>query len=46
MLASAHFFVVLSDGNQAWKTGSDKELVMVSVERNSKIVFMWIYYYA
>ena len=39
MLASAYFFAVLSDGSQARKTGSDKELVMVRVERNGKIVF-------
>ena len=38
LLASAHIFVVLSDGSQAQKIGSDKELVMVRVERNGKIV--------
>ena len=38
--ASAHFFAVLSNGSQAHKTGSDKELVMVRVERNGKIVFL------
>ena len=32
VLASGHFFAVLSDGSQARKTGSDKELVMVRVE--------------
>ena len=46
VLASAHFFAVLSDGCQAGKTGSDKELVMVPVERNGKIVFlMWLHWY-
>ena len=46
VLASAHFFAVLSDGCQAGKTGSDKELVMVPVERNGKIVFlMWLHCY-
>ena len=40
VLASGHFFAVLSDGSQARKTGSDKELVMVRVERNGKIVFL------
>ena len=40
MLASAHFFAVLSDGSQARKTRSDKELVMARVERNGKIVFL------
>ena len=32
VLASGHFFAVLSDGSQARKTGSDKEVVMVRVE--------------
>ena len=40
MLASAHFFAVLSDGSQARKTRSDKEPFMVRVERNGKIVFL------
>ena len=40
VLASAHFFAVLSDGSQARKTRSDKELVMARVERNGKIVFL------
>ena len=40
MLASAHFFAVLSDGSQAQKTRSDKEPFMVRVERNGKIVFL------
>ena len=40
MLASANFFVVLSDVSEARRTGSDKELIMVRVERNGKIVFL------
>ena len=41
VLGRAYFFAVLSaDGSQARKTGSDKELVMVRVERNGKIVFL------
>ena len=47
MLASAHFFAVLSDGSQAWKTGSDKKLVMVRVLRNDETVFlMWLHCHA
>ena len=47
VLASAHFFATLSDGSQARKSGSDKELVMVRVERNGKILFlMWLHCHA
>ena len=47
MLASANLFVVLSDGSEAQRSGSDKELVMVCVERNGKIVFLiWLHCYA
>ena len=35
VIASKHFMSLLSDGSQARKTGSEKELVMVRVERNS-----------
>ena len=34
ILCSANFFALLSDGSQARKTGADKEMVMVRVERN------------
>ena len=40
MLASANLFAVLSDGSEAQRSGSEKELVMVCVERNGKIVFL------
>ncbi len=34
VIASKHFMSLMSDGSQARKTGSEKELVMVPVERN------------
>ena len=34
ILASAHFMKVLTDGSQARKTGSHKEMVLVRTERN------------
>ena len=34
VIASQHFFSLLSDGSQARKTGTEKELVMIRVERN------------
>ncbi len=34
VIASKHFMSLMSDGSQARKTGSEKELVMVRVERN------------
>ena len=44
VVAGAHFFATLSDGSQAQKTGSEKELVMVCVERNGKVLFlMWLH---
>ena len=33
-LASSHFMSVLTDGSQARKTGSDKEMVLIRIERN------------
>ena len=36
VLTTTNFFALLSDGSQARKTGSDKELVMTRVERNGK----------
>ena len=33
IMASSHFFSLLSDRSQAHKTGSDKELVLVRIER-------------
>ena len=35
IIASQHFMSLMSDGSQARKTGTEKELVMVRVERNS-----------
>jgi ABC-type uncharacterized transport system substrate-binding protein len=40
VLASKNFFAILSDGSQARKTGSDKEMVMVRVERNGEIIII------
>ena len=34
ILASKHFMTILSDGSQARKTKSDKEMVLVRIERN------------
>ena len=34
IIASQHFMSLMSDGSQARKTGSEKELIMVRVERN------------
>ena len=34
VIASKHFMSLMSDGSQARKTGSEKELVMIRVERN------------
>ena len=43
VFVSAHFFATLSDYRQAWKTTLEKELVMVHVERNGKILFLiWL----
>ena len=36
IISSSNFFAVLSDGSQARKTQSDKEMVMVRLERNGK----------
>ena len=32
-MASLHFFSLLSDMSQAHKTGSDKELILIRIER-------------
>lgn len=37
ILASAKFFAILSVGSQARKTGNDKELVMIHLERNDNL---------
>ena len=34
ILASAHFMSVWTDGSQARKTGSDKEMFLVQMQRN------------
>ena len=34
ILASAHFMSVLTDGSQARKTGTNKEMVLVRTQRN------------
>ena len=33
IMASLHFFSLLSDGSQACKTGSDKDLIFIRIER-------------
>jgi len=40
VLASANFVALLSDSSQTRKTGSEKEMVMVRVERNGKFFFL------
>ena len=42
IIASSNFFGVLSDGSQARKTQSDKEMVMVRLERNGKFLLLII----
>ena len=39
-MASSHFSSLLSDGSQARKTGSDKELVLIRVERGGILVYI------
>lgn len=39
VLASSHFMSILTDGSQARKTGSDKEMVLVRTERNGIPVY-------
>ena len=36
IIASTHFMSLLTDGSQARKSGADKEMVLVRVERNGK----------
>ena len=40
IMASSHFSSLLSDGSQARKTGSDKELVLIRVERGGILVYI------
>ena len=40
IMASSHFFSLLSDGSQARKTGPDKELVLIRVERGGIPVYI------
>ena len=37
ILGSSNFMAVLTDGSQARKTGSDKEMVLIRTERNGNI---------
>ena len=40
IMASSHFFSLLSDESQALKTGSDKELVLIRIERGGIPVYI------
>ena len=40
VMASSHFFSLLSDGSQAGKTGPDKELVLIRIERGGILVYI------
>ena len=40
IMISWHFFSLLSDGSQACKTGSDKELVLFRIERSGIPVYI------
>ena len=40
IMASLHFFSLLSDETQARKTGSDKELVLIRIERGGIPVYI------
>ena len=40
VMASSHFFSLLSDRSQACKTGSDKELVLIRIERGGIPVYI------
>ena len=40
IMASLHFFSLLSDESQALKTGSDKELVLIRIERSGIPVYI------
>ena len=40
IMASSHFFSLLSDRSQARKTGSDKELVLIRIERGGILVYI------
>ena len=39
-MASSHFFILLSDGSQACKIGSDKEFVLIRIERGGIVVYI------
>ena len=39
-MASSHFFILLSNGSEARKTGSDKELVLIRIERDGIPVYI------
>ena len=40
IMASLHFFSLLSDGSQACKTGSDKDLILIRIERGGLPVYI------
>ena len=40
IISSLHFFSLLSDRSQARKTGSDKELVLIRIERGGILVYI------
>ena len=40
IMASSHFFSLLSDRSQAHKTGSDRELVLIRIERGGIPVYI------
>ena len=40
IMASSHFFSLLSDGSQARNTGSDKGLVLIRIERGGILVYI------
>ena len=40
IMANLHFFSLLSDGSQACRTGSDKELVLIRIERGGIPIYI------
>ena len=40
IMANSHFFSLLSDGSQACRTGSDKELVLIKIQRGGIPIYI------